>query len=118
MMISVAGGRPPRKARAASSRAAADVDVTMRTHLLLPDAMPDHRDTRGATPRRNRSKRDRPERATDRATTATAQNLDRQIRIRPRHLARNDQVLSLSGEQQQIRLHHVEVGEHDVERRK
>jgi hypothetical protein len=40
---SVAGGRPLRNSRAASSRAAADVEVTMRMHELLPDALPDNR---------------------------------------------------------------------------
>ena len=49
------GGRMPRrKVRAASSRAAADVEVTMRTFdELLPDAMPDTRD-RSALPRGKR----------------------------------------------------------------
>src|SRR5207249_12167059 len=47
---SVAGGRVLRNARAAASRAAADVEVTMRMRELLPDALPDHH--MNAAPRR------------------------------------------------------------------
>jgi hypothetical protein len=42
MTRSLSGGRPPRNPRAASSRAAAEVEVMMRRFELLPDAVPEY----------------------------------------------------------------------------
>ena len=53
MIRSVAGGRPLRNSRAASSRAAAEVDVTMRNGELLPDAMPETRGPLGLASRKS-----------------------------------------------------------------
>jgi hypothetical protein len=49
---------------------------------------------------------------------ARRKNLDRQVRRVPRDFARIDEMSACSGEHQQIGLHHVVLGEHDVERRK